>query len=424
MSDGIELPRKQNIDKDQLVIYYEQTPTLPGPSVQIDKFELISKWTGAPRPLTVLDATQKVGDIAVAVKELTSKTDAPSAPAPTPPAEPSVIQNYAGAVQAKLLVATDNVRELPSVTDERLDNPINPLTNKLERQTITNPDGSKVTITTETPSKLRDLFGAGDKPRVSVEATPASPPPTVTPPAPKEVEPIDFDDEDKIAPPDGHVGYTSADAARRDIMNHVKTMTFSSAAAQEAYLAAEMERVGVHFDPTTPASTGTNVGPEDPLGIQDHLRSSGVTNERLIAQVLAEANIAVRAFEAFIRECQADLSSLDSEVDGYTDQLNAKLSSWDGELKSRLSANPPAGGAAWQSLDVVGGVATVLSPDTDSSQATIISPTGLLIRAGLGNVKANPEGTTLSVANIEQGQEFIATPITSMFGKDAWKTRA
>jgi hypothetical protein len=113
------------------------------------------------------------------------------------------------------------------------------------------------------------------------------------------------------------------------------------------------------------------------------------------------------------------LAALDPHDSALPEKFGALIQEWDGEFDARFATDLPDAAKNTQAamLGVTNGVVTMTVPFASLQDAENISPTGLIIRAGVGTFDA---GAT--TAGLSPG--FVATPVVSVFDEEAWKVEA
>jgi len=127
----------------------------------------------------------------------------------------------------------------------------------------------------------------------------------------------------------------------------------------------------------------------------------------------------INRFEGAIALVQADLSGLDPNDPNHPEQFTGVIERWNGEFASKFSTDVPDQIKEIQAVmfDVTNGVVTMTAPYVSTNEIRRVSPTGLIIRAGLGVVDSD-----VPANDVEPG--FYPTPIISVFDDDAWKLHA
>lgn len=440
---------------NQLVIYYDQPPPPDGPKISIDEFALISEGeeTTLTKMVKVSEISKNVGEVVKSSKSESSST-ADTVATPTP--------NEILGVMATFVADFEKIGNVQSFEVKPLED---------WRPWVT---GTESTLTTdkvivEYKSETVDYFGFEPKTTTTITVTPnPNTPVTVekTPqqdkpeaderPAPDAGNPPGTDGGNppspdagnppgsgkvpyEIAPPDEAWVHDEVADSFVSIMSKFGTMNFSTSEGADAYLQYQLDKAGIEMKVISTGMKVEDAGAADPAGVEAHLRELGINDQNLIERVRTEANDAIRLFEQNIGLLRADLSALDPDDPKFDDDVAAAIQRWNGELGSQLNSDVPEVLKSNDpvTVDVTNGIVTMTAPAPYSTMVNgRISPTGLIIRAGIGlrdsaklpssattesGPATQPSGPTTAGPNSQVlGPGFYPAPDISVFDENAW----
>jgi hypothetical protein len=431
---------------NQLVIIYDEPTPKDGPVVRLDNFSLISNVGG-----TTLTSAKSVTDIAHKIGDMIFKAGEGSDPQPTA----DTIKNE---VVARLAIDLSNARILS------YESVIVPDYNPFKEEKLETVETDKNTIEIKTTTTDYPFFAPEKETTIKVIDKPADPPEKPTnvenPPANTARSgspdasspdagspgrsPSDGADADASKPKNIHV--TPADEAWVDevlaneflgVMDNFGKQTFATNAGAQAYLDYQLAKADIEIKTSSTGSEIVNAGAQDPAGVVSQLQSLGVTDEQLIDKVRAEVKGIIEGFEGSITALQHELSGLalnsaidpmdpqaaDSHDPDPRAQFSDLIAEWDSRFASQFNTDSPgdAGASEPLALDVVDGLVTMYAPHAPTTSSNMkISPSGLVVRAGLGTtVEQIP-----SIEDMATELAFNASSIVSVLDEAAWTHHA